>query len=358
MSMKKTSYNLLRLLAMFLVVATHMKLVFWTPEKAGSVLGAAISAALGNWLLCCNGLFFMLSGRFILEKYNGSALSFYQGRILKIGVPAFFAAAFQFFYLYRSLKPSVLLEFLRQLLGADIIGYLWFLFPLFGFYLAVPFLSKLFHVLGQKEKKLLLFIGLLYFALENIYQLCKIEQLPNAWPFYGWLYYCVLGYLLDQTDSDFEKGKGKGAAWSWLIPCGAFFAILSGIEAVKFPGRNPALNSFAPSMLFLTAAVYLAVTRGGNFLFPDTMCTKRPRPVQALINRAARASFFLYLLHGFVQNILMLLIPEQARAGFWMWAGMSLLCFFLSLFFGMLAEACLYRPYLRFLSKRGLLPKG
>lgn len=390
---EKTSYHLLRLLAMFFVVATHMKLVFWTPEQAGDPLSAAVSAALGTWLLSCNGLFFMLSGRFILEQYVKKAeapLLFYRDRFFKIAVPAFLAAAFQFFYLYRSLRGEVLLEFVRQLLGGKIIGYLWFLFPLFGFYLAVPFLGKLFHVLCTAELRLLFWLGFLYFALENAYQLWRIDQLPNGWPFYGWLFYCVLGYLIDRLDMAEEskggsrsarrkdtgktageegmrtaEGAGKhkrrlfaclaetfGAAWL-LIPAGVIAALLSGIEAVKFPGVNPALDDFAPSMLLLTAAVYVFVTRAGAWFFARG---GRIRDWLAKgIARAGRASFFLYLLHGFVQNILMLFVPEAMRNGALRWIGMSILCFLLSLLGGLFAERFLYQPYLSALRRAGLL---
>ncbi len=73
---EEESYNLLKILAIFMVLASHMmNVVELVPPEDMHAL--QLHNAVRAFLLTSNGLFFMLSGRFLLSQFDGKILDFY-----------------------------------------------------------------------------------------------------------------------------------------------------------------------------------------------------------------------------------------------------------------------------------------
>ena len=81
------NYNLLRILAIFFVIATHMLAGVWIADAQTQPMAWHMREIIRTVTLTSNGLFFMLSGRFILEKFDGNIPGFYWKRLVKIGIP-------------------------------------------------------------------------------------------------------------------------------------------------------------------------------------------------------------------------------------------------------------------------------
>ncbi len=74
-------YNLLKILAIFMVVAVHMmQEVELVP--LGNEGAFRLHEVVRTVLLTSNGLFFMVSGRFLLERYDGKMGRFYWKRLV------------------------------------------------------------------------------------------------------------------------------------------------------------------------------------------------------------------------------------------------------------------------------------
>lgn len=280
------NYNLLKSLAIFMVIAVHMLSVAEL-MPAGDVRAYRIHEVIRTILLTSNGLFFMISGRFLLEHYDGRIGRFYWKRVVKIGIPVLLTAFFYYWYVYgrNGIGFSFWKGFVKDFLQCHIQGYFWFVFALAGFYLAVPFLARMFAAMSQREKRILTCITMAYFFIQNLYQIFSLEMVLTSYPFYSWLFYCILGYLLDSMEL---SGKEK----NWLIRTGGLAFLVSAWEICFWERENPAIHNYSVTMILMTTAIYLAVTTYGAHVaerFSD------------VINFITRRSFYIYLMHGITQ---------------------------------------------------------
>lgn len=335
------NYDLVKVTAIFMVVAVHMLNVVQLVQP-GDLQAFRIHEVVRTFLLTSNGLFFMVSGRFLLEHYEGNIGRFYWKRIVKIGIPVLCASLFYFVYVYgrNGMGMDFWKRFLKDFLQSHIQGYFWFVYALAGFYLAVPFLAPMFKALNVREKQVLLGVTLVYFLVQNLYQIFGLEMVFTSYPFYSWIFYCVLGYLLDTI------GLTRRQRWM-LMGAGGIAFLVSAWEVCFWERENPAIHNYSVTMILITAAVYLALTEWGK---------KMPRSIGGGISILSGASFYLYLMHGLTQNLLAGWAGENAR-GWGTWLGLSAASFFLAAVLGGVLEA-LYAPVSSFLLKAGRRKQG
>lgn len=335
------NYDLVKVTAIFMVVAVHMLNVVQLVQP-GDLQAFRIHEVVRTFLLTSNGLFFMVSGRFLLEHYEGNIGRFYWKRIVKIGIPVLCASLFYFVYVYgrNGMGMDFWKRFLKDFLQSHIQGYFWFVYALAGFYLAVPFLAPMFKALKVREKQVLLGLTLVYFLVQNLYQIFGLEMVFTSYPFYSWIFYCVLGYLLDTI------GLTRRQRWM-LMGAGGIAFLVSAWEVCFWERENPAIHNYSVTMILITAAVYLALTEWGK---------KMPRSIGGGISILSGASFYLYLMHGLTQNLLAGWAGENAR-GWGTWLGLSAASFFLAAVLGGVLEA-LYAPVSSFLLKAGRRKQG
>lgn len=326
------NYNLLRILAIFFVISTHMMAGVWIADAESQPMAWHVREIIRNLTLTCNGLFFMLSGRFILERFDGNIPGFYWKRFVKIGIPAFFAG-FLYYVMTVGFAPSSVYfkDFIKAFLQARTMGYLWFVLALAGFYLAVPFLYRMFQNMGKKELWWLLACTFLYFMVQNLYQLFHLEQMLTSYPFYSWVFYCVLGYILDRLDLSPRQVYG-------FLAAGVLGFGISAFEEICRTGQNPALSNYAPSMILMCMAVYLLVTR-----FSDPITRRLEKP----INFVSRYIFFVYLFHGLTHNCIFWFLVEPGLPGYGIWLLLSLLSFAMALGISIPVYHLLYQPMCR-----------
>lgn len=328
------NYNLLRILAIFFVIATHMLAGVWIADAQTQPMAWHMREIIRTVTLTSNGLFFMLSGRFILEKFDGNIPGFYWKRLVKIGIPALFVS---FFYYAQnhglSLSAVYVKDFIKGFLQAQIVGYLWFILALAGFYLAVPFLWRMLKDMTKKELWWLLTVSLAYFVIQNLYQIFYMEQMLTSYILYSWVIYCILGFVLDKL----ELSRAQVFLFLGLGAAGLF---LSSIEEIFFTGQNPALFNYAPSMIFMCMAIYLLVTRYGTVI---------TRHLEKPIHFISRYTFFIYLFHGLTHNFIFTYLVEPGIAGYGAWLLLSLLSFCLALGISIPIYHLIYEPLCRLL---------
>lgn len=336
------SYNLLKIMAIFMVVAVHMMHVVPLVGD-GDIRAFRFHEAVRTLLLTSNGLFFMTSGRFLIEGYDGRMGRFYRRRAVKIGLPVLAASLFYYVYVYGRNGMSLELwkTFVKDLLQSQIQGYFWFVYALAGFYLAVPFLARMFAGMEKKEKCALLGISLAFFFVQNLYQIAGLEMVFTSYPFYSWVFYCILGYLIDSLEM---TGRQKGY-WVLAGVCAFFVAVW---EICFWEKENPALHNYSLTMILMTTGVYLLVTSFGKGI---------GERFSSLIQAVSGPSFYLYLMHGFTQYLLsdwfsgLISQVDGGASGWFLWLGLSVFSFGLAWGMGWLLERA-YRPAARLLCGR------
>ena len=332
-----TNYSFLRILAILMVISTHMLSQVYITDAASDPFGWHIREIIRTVTLTCNGLFFMLSGRFMLEKDYGNIWGFYWDRIVKIGIPVFLVTTFNYIYIFGfSPELAYIKNYLKLFLQAKVLGYLWFVFALAGFYLAAPFLKRMFEHMPIPEKKTLIVVSFLYFLVEDLYHLERMEMVLTSYIFYSWAFYCVLGYLLDTIE--LTKGQTRG-----LIAAGAVGLLISSLEEFFIPGQNAFIHDYAPSMILMTVSLYLLITRYSGFL---------TRRIEKAVNFVARYIFFVYRFHGFTQNLIIMDILTETPAGYGMWILLTIASFLMALAMAIAAYHLIYKPLLRLLLPR------
>ena len=213
---RKSEVDLLRVIAMLFVIAIHTLMLPAQTAEVGMLLLTAL-------LFASNGAFFMISGRFNLDKRFHSAgdiLKFYFKRLLTIVFPLLVTTTLMY-------VTDVLLHDRKVSLGwlyASFMGsyantHLWFVYVLIGLIFSTPILAKAVQNMDHGELHILFALGLVWAAAK----LFLAEVLGLHFPFSGWIlgghaFLFFLGYYLHTTMNP------KMKKWIYLAGIAGFVA--------------------------------------------------------------------------------------------------------------------------------------
>jgi len=314
-------YDLIRAVAMFLVVYVHSSFMLnYMPTYGSKQMGLFWFTDI--LALVCNGLFFMVSGKFNLTQATelgiGGYRKFYSKKVIDLLLPvAFYAIAFwvlrfvgiKIFGAWDDgvniLNYNVFLKTIYQLL----ISSWWFVPTIFSLMIFTPFLGRMLSSLKIKETYVLL--GLLFgcsavIALENLLGVTTILSQFIAPVFGIWAGYYILGYVIDKIKISTKLLSGMYAlAGALVVIFGLIFVLEPQLSLSS--GGEP----FPAWKAILSAVFYPAVAIALFLLFKNIQITgdKVKRIVEFVGNRA----YGIYLIHFcFIFSYLQLL-PKQLR---------------------------------------------
>lgn len=235
MKERDSSLDLLRVILCICVIALHSFYFFGDLNYYVDLLVPAI-------LIVTDGLFFMLSGYFNLEKeFNSSKdiINFYKSKIVNVLIPflgfVFFWTVWDYLHVNESFNVTEILQiYYAEIMGKSAVGHLWFMYPLFGMLLSTPFLSKMLHSMDEKELKVLWRIAIGFNVV--CYFLCmdfNVSFGVLAWIFDGWLIYYFAGYYYRHVA--YKESKIK-----WIILGLLGFAI----TVLGKEGKLPFIHGF------------------------------------------------------------------------------------------------------------------
>lgn len=281
-------YDCLRSLAAAAIIMVHVMPV----ETAGR----------GQWifnhlttpvLLSFVGIYFMLSGMFLLERGTEHLGEFYKKRLIQVGIP--FLLYGLIYYCYNVYADGIHLPlwqhplvFLRQAVTAGIprAGHLWFMYGLAAFYLCAPFLSRMVKAMTDQELAFFLILMFGIHMLESLGEILGIDIKPWAQfiLYTGWVYYFLLGYGLKRL---WGQRKIKGGIGG-LCFLGSFGLLLDLGADCLLSGWIPSTPHKLPSMTFLCISIFLAFEQYGNRI---------PQWAGKIGQFVGRYSFSIYLIH-------------------------------------------------------------
>lgn len=280
---REIGYDVIRCAAMLFVIALHTGP---KPYQNGTIWQELFLSV----FFACNGLFFMLSGRFALTvKLDGAReiLRFYKHKLFTLLIPLIFFGVLSYWAdLHRNGANYTVGEFLegalRGVLGELGSGYLWFMFAVVGMMLSAPFLGKMVQNLKDSELHLIAAIGLIW-EIFSVY-IGKNAGLGfgySSWFFNGWLFYFFLGYYVYRI---FEKSTRKKA----LIIAGLIAFVINALWTWLMPQYSYNAHDLAPLYTVFVVGFYLLL--GSIRIRTDGAFGK-------IISFTARQSYFVYLLH-------------------------------------------------------------
>ncbi len=169
-SSRNNQDDLIRIVAMIFVMIFH----------SGFVLENNL--IISTFVLPCNSLFFMLSGKYSLRlTFNEKKdyFRFYIKKFINLFVPLFIFSVLFFVYSHLHTNESIqtlLIWFGYGFLGDTINGVYWFPYVLLGLMLSTPFLCKLVQNLSDFELKLLFVISFFW----QLVSVMLVQDLLNA----------------------------------------------------------------------------------------------------------------------------------------------------------------------------------
>lgn len=255
MAKRDVRYEFIRVIAMILVIGVH-SLSLISRNTPSQVLAGHMFSTL---FFLCNGLFFMLSGKFSLNarcETPAQYLLWYSKRLCTIGIPVLV------FMLLRTMSnsgwwpgylrsPELWQDYVHNILSGFQGSDYWFLYPLTGLLAAAPFLSRLVQNLSRKELLFLLGVGVCINGL-NTYLPALGLPFSLAFPLGDWFVMFLLGFAL-------ERVVTTRRAENWVMLLGSACFVLTIFQLWK--GFAPGVHDLAPTYVPMCAGAFLALKR-------------------------------------------------------------------------------------------------
>lgn len=276
---REIRFEIVRVTAMLLCILDHT--IVLNTEVAESVVRP--------FLMLCNPLFFMLSGKFALDQQFDnikSIANYYKKKFIGICIPVFVymivKALLEIAIEIRNGNLEPQLVKIVQIIFSDILGNgfkaadYWFIYILLGFLLITPYISNAFRDLSIESFRVLIVISFAFNILITYLPLVGIE-FALQFPFGSWFLYFVLGCYLERA------GDTERRYLIFLGSCSTLFNVL-----LCYFGIGNGATSIAPAFTLMSVACYLILSQ---HIFVKSKLLER------LILYLGRHSFSIYLIH-------------------------------------------------------------
>lgn len=280
MKTRFVNYDCMRVISCIFVIMIHV------PDKPFSFPVRVIYTTV---FFLSNGIFYMLSGKFNIEHtYSGSIdfLNYYRKKFIAILFPyaciSFFLSAFNLYHETGKTGAKSLLRFAyTEFMSTNSTKALWFLYPLIGFLVTAPFLSKMVHAMSVEECRLMVGVAIIW----NIIKVYLTSNIGIPFGFSGWfletwILYFTMGYLVDL----FIDNKNRKILYVLGI-AGFLFTVSARIithEHFEYTCDH------SPAFFFFTIAAYDFMKQ--LFMIKNTIAQKA-------VSFIAQHTFIIYLLH-------------------------------------------------------------
>lgn len=300
MRKREVKYDYLRAVAVFAIIAVHA-----VPAEVQNDRQWWFASAVLPVLLSFVGIYFMLSGMFLLEAGTEDIPAFYRNRIRNIVIPFVLYSVIYYGYdLYVS-KSSLpwwehIPRFLKQFLTGTIplTDHMWFMYVIIALYLCTPFLARMLNAMSDRELKWLLAVMLTVQGLITYLTVFGIDMggILQYMVFKGWLIYFVLGYSFRRL---FVRSQFK---WFALLGAAGFGITL--LQKRFTPAFVPGIHDLALTMIAMAAAVFLFFEYYGNW---------KNRTLGKIASWLSRHSYSAYLIHYLVLRQLVMGLIEKTN---------------------------------------------
>lgn len=285
---REVKYDYLRTLAVFAIIMVHA-----VPAETLNFKQWLFSAALSPVLLAFVGIYFMLSGLFLLKTGTEDIPGFYWSRFQTIVLPfvCYSGIYYWYFAIYLGVEPLRWQEHLAAFGKGLFTGtipmtpHLWFMYVIMALYLCAPFLARMMKAMSDRELKLFLALMVVVQGICTYLPALGLDvgEGFQYMIFKGWLIYFVLGYAL-------KRLYGSSSYLPFAVLGIAGFCITM-VQKCITPSFTPGIHDLAPTMIAMAAAIFLLFERFGNIKSPA---------FAKVVGCISRYSYSIYLIHYLV----------------------------------------------------------
>lgn len=322
--------DLMRVVCMVFVIAIH------TPVKPMQDK-IWFATSLNTFLFMCNGIFYMLSGRFNLcykftvkKDYS----NFYKKKAISILLPYIMVTCLLSLWdvmLYwekdRIGIKSYLIYTYEAFMSANEMNHLWFMYPLIGLMISTPFLAKMLQGLKDWELNLIFIIALIWnFVSIYLTKDVGISFSYSGWLWSGWPLLFFLGYYCHRIINDRNK--------KILYIVGIMGFMVSVLGQILFGDHYQNSRDQAVAFIIFTMAAYT---------FMEKEIVIRNKYVIRIISLVSKYSFLIYMLHNdIIHRITTKMVTTELSVCYF--AETIILTLLISIVMAILLEKCIIHP--------------
>ena len=249
MKERNISYDIVRVVSMCFVISVHLLAHLSNDTE----LRIFMSNTFYQLFFTCNGIFYMLSGKFALQEKCDSAkeyFNYYYKKLWGLLVPIVLYMFLRYTYdtNYAFSSEGFLTGFWQNFSSGYSSNEYWYLYALVGSILAAPFIGKALQNTSKTGLWIFLAIGLFFNTMWSYMPLFGYEW---AWkyPFESWIFYFCLGYCVDRL---IHSKKQRIAVYIVGVTC----FVISMLQ--KYGGGvTRRIYDLAPTMTCITCMIYV-----------------------------------------------------------------------------------------------------
>ena len=277
--------DLIRVVAMLFVISLHV------PTNLGE-RHVYLDNLKTIVILTCNGMFFMLSGKYNLRfqrEKEHPYRDFYSKKVISILLP-FIIYTIVVYVCNMDMAnwnfTVAVKDYMRILLERNTTNHLWFMYQLIGMLISAPFLAILLQSMKATDMKkmLLVALGWNFVSMTLIHDIMGYQFYFAGWFLGGMIIYFVLGFCVDKIIT--TKNHIKIACVLGL----AGLLITFGKQCF-FENKFSGVYDLAPAYILFTV---------GMFVFLERVCIIKYDWLKVLIAFLAKHSFGVYVFHFYV----------------------------------------------------------
>lgn len=328
-SNRDAQYELIRVLSIMLVLLVHINSTYSNPDSffAGDTL---IRQILSATFICCNGLFFILSGRFALkfDETKSSYKDYYFKKVIYLLLPMLFYMTIETVTYYIQNPTGNLVKTLFvNITNEYTIRHYWFMFTIIFDLMVAPIVAKYFRNMSDRMMFLFLAIGILHLTLISYSPLVASEKLTYDSPFDKFHFHFFLGGIIDRVINYFGKKR--------LILVGMICFVVARIQVMKL-GYADYTNDVSPLYLFSVIAMWIVICETYKLI---------GNKFDKVILFLGKYSFQIYLIHFMLLDILVSKKMQQVFTDYPFYLiGSFVVLFSISLLLAILIDLLLLKP--------------
>ncbi|MBE6155225.1 MAG: hypothetical protein E7164_00515 [Firmicutes bacterium] len=299
--MKKIDFRLdnLRVLSMFLVIVIHLANYYcraYSDISTFSYVGALSFNALARISV---PIFFMISGALLLSKEYDEHKNKERIKriIITLTIFTIFYLLWDKFYMHKDFGNLI------SLLTSPKRSMLWFLYAIIALYIALPYTKILVDGMSETLEKRFVVLWIILNGGFYLLDICINIDLKYLVPFISGTYYLgyfVVGYLIYKYKDKIDYKK-YNYLWISIFTIASLITIILSFYASV--NKNRYIDSF---LAYRSLLIILSSLSAFIFIYFNTS-----EKECKFISKISPYSFGVYLVHGFLLNLLMEYFPYQ-----------------------------------------------
>ena len=324
--MKKrfVEYDFARAIAMIFVIIFHMQ------NNLVGIIDDKLLYMANTIIITCNGIFFMISGKFLLEREIENIPKFYLDRFVKIIVPVIIASVIYYFSRVDfNVSGETIKGCIKALVQNEGQTYFWFIYTLSCLYLLTPFLKKMLDACSDKWLMILIIQSVIVMIVFNIFEILGLKHPFTSYSFYNWLLFFIMGYSIDRL---VKTNRQENIILIIAI-------VMYGLSISEFllKVNNPSRWDYSVSYLSMCCGMYILITRKAR---------KLAQKFSGVITILSSTSFVMYIVHGFTMEITKKLIDIN-NVNVWKWPLLNITVVIITFLVSLPIWYFIYRPLVK-----------